>query len=625
MARHVPALVVVISALGAVGAFAQTRGVPAAPVTVQASVTGGRITGVVRDDVGGLLGDVSVVAFGTTLASVRSDSAGRFSLALPAGEYILRATRAGYVSTYREPVRVLGSVPIERNITLLRQSSAEEQQLVLASLLPQGRPASAGGTAASPSPGDHAHSEMAWRLRNLPRTVLRDEGGAAVAQAFDRRPADFRADRSFFDRAVTESARAATSFFTDTDFRGQLNFVTSGSLAVAGRRLEDWSRGVASGALGAPVGVRGDWMVRGAMATGDVSSWALVWEYDSRPGEPHNIHAGVSYASQGVMTASSASMGSATLGSRSVGSVYGRDRWRVHPGIEIEYGLRLDWFDYVATPNLVSPALGARIAVAPRTRLVASTARHMVAPGANEFLPPSSSGPWLPPERTFSPLIFGAALNVERVDHTELGLEYRLDRRGSRTVSVHRFSQSVTDQVSTLFGLYPRNDVGHYYVASSGDVRIDGWRAGLTGALSSRLSGAVAYTVTQAQWDGRWAWRSLRRLAPSAYRRGAERAHDLTASLHATLPSSTDVKVAYRINTAFSAPLAEVRLPLLDGRFEVEVRQALPYQPIRGGKLELLFAARSLLRDLDRPGSFYDELLTVAPPMRLTGGVQVRF
>ena len=67
------------------------------------------------------------------------------------------------------------------------------------------------------------------------------------------------------------------------------------------------------------------------------------------------------------------------------------------------------------------------------------------------------------------------------------------------------------------------------------------------------------------------------------------------------------------------------RLPGFDGRFDVEVHQALPYQPIRGGKLEVLFAVRNLFYDAHDTRSLYDELLTVKPPMRLVGGIQIRF
>ena len=191
MPRHVPAIVIVISALGASVAFGQGRTVPAAPVTVQASASGGRINGIVRDEVGGLVGGVNVVAMGTSLAAVQTDGSGRFSLALPAGEYILRAT-------------------LERNITLLRQSTADEQPLVLASVLPpQTRPPSSAPVAE----GDHAHSDMAWRLRNLPRTVLRDDGTMPGA-TFERASSDFTPDRSFIaapsHSCPSRQARAST-------------------------------------------------------------------------------------------------------------------------------------------------------------------------------------------------------------------------------------------------------------------------------------------------------------------------------------------------------------------------------------------------------------------------------
>jgi hypothetical protein len=51
----------------------------------------------------------------------------------------------------------------------------------------------------------------------------------------------------------------------------------------------------------------------------------------------------------------------------------------------------------------------------------------------------------------------------------------------------------------------------------------------------------------------------------------------------------------------------------------------LPYRPTHASTLELVFAARSLSRDFREPGSIYDELLTVAPPLRILGGLQVRF
>ena len=88
--------------------------------------------------------------------------------------------------------------------------------------------------------------------------------------------------------------------------------------------------------------------------------------------------------------------------------------------------------------------------------------------------------------------------------------------------------------------------------------------------------------------------------------------------------SDTRVSVAYRINTAFSRPGLNAT-PGLGARFDMQINQALPFQPLRGGRLEVLIAVSNLLRDLRQTGSMYDELLTIAPPLRLLGGVQIRF
>ena len=65
--------------------------------------------------------------------------------------------------------------------------------------------------------------------------------------------------------------------------------------------------------------------------------------------------------------------------------------------------------------------------------------------------------------------------------------------------------------------------------------------------------------------------------------------------------------------------------PSDDGRFNVEIRQQLPYRPLGGGDLNLVVSARTLLRDLGPDGSYYDELMTLAPPLRITCGIQMRF
>ena len=83
-------------------ALAQSPKARTVLVGQQASAREGRVHGRVRDDAGRAITGVSVLAVGGTALPVmaRSDESGQFVLALPPGEYILRATRDGYVSTY---------------------------------------------------------------------------------------------------------------------------------------------------------------------------------------------------------------------------------------------------------------------------------------------------------------------------------------------------------------------------------------------------------------------------------------------------------------------------------------------------------------------------------------------
>jgi hypothetical protein len=63
----------------------------------------------------------------------------------------------------------------------------------------------------------------------------------------------------------------------------------------------------------------------------------------------------------------------------------------------------------------------------------------------------------------------------------------------------------------------------------------------------------------------------------------------------------------------------------VSGRFDVEVQQALPFEPFQGGRLEVLVALRTLVADARSTRSLYDGLLAARPPLRVLGGVQIRF
>ena len=78
-------------------------------------------------------------------------------------------------------------------------------------------------------------------------------------------------------------------------------------------------------------------------------------------------------------------------------------------------------------------------------------------------------------------------------------------------------------------------------------------------------------------------------------------------------------------NTAYDRSGIGAEGPGLDSRFDIHVRQALPFAPLDGSTWELLIAVRSLFREPWAEASTYDELLVVRPPKRVVGGLLVRF
>lgn len=609
----------------------QARATSARPVTIEASMRSGMVVGLVTDDRGDAVPGVAVTAIGTTQAQAKTDGLGQFRLPLVPGDYILRASREGYVSPYREQLRIRAASQVERNIKMVRDPGLADRRRLLATT---GLNAGLGdplpvASVVRPDDKEKNESLQAWYLRFLPRTVLRDGGNGRVVSSPER--ADFRYLPSFLDWAVVESARAATAFFGDTDFSGQFNMLTTSALSPAATWDAQMPRGIAYLAVGAPVGTHGDWRLRGALSTGGLTSWVALGEYEARDVQTHAFKVGMSYGAQRYADHAGASILKSGEHVRAAASVYAIDRFQVNRAVQFDLGIRADRYDYVSQRNFFSPRLGVRVAVLPRTYLTARGSSAVVAPGMDAFLPPTTSGPWLPPDRTFASLVPGAALTPERVHQFEVGAMREFGPIShTRTLSAQWFYEHTDNQLSTLFGLDASRGVGHYYVATAGDVTLQGVRVGASGWFTSRVEASVNYSLGHATWVYGPQAQAIANVSPSGLRPMHERLHDVTSTLRARIPETdTSIQVAYRVNSAFSRPDAHGIEPMFDGRFDVQLRQALPYQPIRGGKIEVLVSMNNLFRDPADAGafggSFYDELLSVRAPRRVLGGVQVRF
>jgi hypothetical protein len=617
--------------LMALPAGAQSRGASAlqAPPKLQARALSGTITGTVMDESGTAVPGAMVSVLGVTLASTVTDERGQFSLnQLPLGDYLLRAHMLGFAASTGSMIRVGSSTPFQR-VQLRRldgtvADATGEAPVKARPIIAAGFELPRGGDSASSasSSSEHPHDDAAWWTRHLKRSILKDSSQIVVLTDDSPVPSN----GSLFGRAMDSAASVATSLFTDFPFSGEVNFLTTGSVAP-GAMLSATAlpRGVAYLALAAP-GAGGDWSFRGAMSQGDLSSWNVAGAYVSKPsGGPHRYDFGVSYSTQEYMGGNPAALAAVRDGSRNVGELYAFDDWEISPTLSVEYGGRYAHYDYLQQRGLLSPKFGVSVEVLPETTVRVALEQRMVAPGAEEFLTTSAPGPWLPPERTFAPLGEGD-LRAERGRFFDVGLDRQLG--DAFIVGVSRFHQSVDDQLVTIFGLSmpggPQS-VGHYYVAGAGAVEADGWQVRLNTAPNARLQGSVQYSRTDARWIGRGAQDLLATAAMSAIRPDVEELHDLTTSLTADIrETATRVFVICKVNNGFVSPGLGSTGTMTDARFGIQVNQALPVA-FAGTRWEVLIGLRNLFRDPADPASVYDELLVVRPPKRLVGGFLVRF
>ena len=562
-----------------------------------------------------------------------TDEQGRFELrALLPGAYIVRAHLTGYTTSPVQTLQVESNAAAVSTIALRRARGA-------APLLAAGVGAAAEPRVIGQEPADDAdeagarqtprddHGDTAWRLRHARRPVLKDTD---LASLVEQEPA---LEPDDFLRSMASPARLATSFFAATPFSGQVNLLTTSSFEAPADLFtaDHFARGTAYVRVGAPIGSRADWTVRGALSQADLSSWILAGSYATRAPARHAYDVGLSYSTQRYDGANPLAVREVTDGSRNVAEVYGFDTFALSPALAVTYGTRWAQYDYLQNRILVSPRVEVTLAPAARTRVRASASRREQAPGAEEFLPPSDTGIWLPPQRTFSALDPGHPLEAERSTHVAVAVERDA---GMATLSIRGFHERVDGQLVTLFGAdlpgQPTATLGHYFVGSAGDATTTGCTAEVRAAWSSRVHGSVAYSVARAELATPDDPVNLRLLVPSAIRPAAEHLHDVSTAIEANVPeTSTRVLVLFRVGNAFARQPASVTEDdtggRLDSRFDVQVRQSLPFLNFTSARWEMLLAVRNFFRDAASEQTVFDELLVLRPPKRIVGGVTMHF
>ena len=606
------------------------------------------LLGVVTDSAGAPLAGTLLSALGSAGTSLAvCDADGRFEFrGLRPGPYLLRAHRSGFTTTRRFVVNVTAGTPTLQAVTLRSELPNEGPPMLLAgfgsvsseySFLGGLDQSDTGGVADSdavvaaptePALEPHDHSERAWRLRRARRSVLKDTGGAIswVGTA--------EAHQVLTPERVSSPS---SDVIPSNDLAG--GFPISGELHLLARTaiaspVSLWSADRLPGqvthlSLGEST-TENEWMVRGAvdMSSGNASSWVLAGTYLAELVDDHTLHLDMSYSKHQLQQPGAGSLlvprpaPSARDESREVGSIAASGVWTVSPHLSVGYGARLARYGYLEDGKLFSPRAEVNVVPLARTRVRVSASQNMLAPGAEEFLPPST-GVWLPPERSFVPLSAVDSLQVERVRQLEMTLERELGT--SSVIGVRRFYQAVNDQMVAMFGVQAERIENHYYLTNANGVNAEGWGVTFSHKLTGHLQTAVEYSVTSAQWLP-WNTDSLLPSTVGAFRTGTEQFHDVTTSVETEIPqTATRVFLVWKVNTAFSRVDDKTLTSGLDGRFNLRVKQVLPFTPFEGSQWEVIVGLRSLFRERLDGASAYDELLVVSPPKQFLGGLVVHF
>jgi hypothetical protein len=627
---RLPALLALLAGLSSPGvSVAQVAPRAASPYVPQlVSLTSAELRGTVVDDRSKPLAGVVVSALGGASAFAVSDSSGRFVLRdLPAGPYLVRAHLQGYTPARARIVQVTMS-PRDISIALTKVTDRSDQPQVLQAGL--AAPGDDGESAADDNDTED-HSELAWRLRHLRRSVLKDVNGAVLPPGGDT--SFMEGSLAALAKAIGSPVRFASDFITDLPVNGQINLLTSTSFDRP-QNLFSLQNGIPNSvafvSLTAPT-TTGNWDVRGGTTQGDLSSWLVAGSYSWQPaGSSHSYRAGMSYAMQRYFGGNADALAAMADGRRNAGEMYAFDRWALTSRLDLSYGARYARYDYLAHETLFSPRVS--VTVTPLSqeslRVRGTISRREIAPGAEEFLLPST-GMWSPPGRTFSPASARFGFHPEQIDHVEIAVEQPI--ANSVVLGVRAFRQQVNDQLVTLFGVSlpdtAGTNIGHYYVGTAGDVDARGWGVSVSRTVTNGIHASVDYTQADAQWLRPSAGTaSVALVSPSVIRRQFEQLRDLTTSVESEVPGvDTRVFVIYKINSGFTRPDAVTLRPQLGSRFDVEVSQALPFLNFSSAQWEMIVAVRNLFHEDLLDASVYDELQVVRPPKHVVGGVTVRF
>ena len=284
-------LVVTAAVVGGVGGSTpvlasggESSPTPLRPIrTIDRPATGGSIVSFVRDHDGKPVAGAAVTVVGRRIATGITDQSGKcMFVSLPPGDYLVRVHRAGYVPASSQLVLAAPGVGTAWSFVLREQPAVflepipkEQPRQVYAAGFVGEEPTLRPTSEAPAADGDDDHDEVAWRIRHMKRSVLKDATDQAViddggGEGLEDAGGTFDpvAAANFSRPTGDVMTRMAASLLNDFPLVGQLNLLTTGSFDSPQQLVSagTLARGVAQMSIGSSAGRHGDWSVQGAMS-----------------------------------------------------------------------------------------------------------------------------------------------------------------------------------------------------------------------------------------------------------------------------------------------------------------------------------------------------------------------
>jgi TonB dependent receptor-like, beta-barrel/Carboxypeptidase regulatory-like domain len=553
----------------------------AAP-SVQAAQSGGGVVGWVEDPRGVPVQGAVVSFFGRGTGGVvtLSDSTGRFFLpALTPGSYTVRAlTRSKLVA----PPRQITVLP-NRDFTFT---------MSLQEALP-GEEATAAETE-SESKKSAATREINWLLRHKRRSVLEERGQESGFEQVWSVPAP-------------SPSRLLASWIPELDGTVEVMATPLGSGGeIDGDNVPSFSVLRLKGRIAGS----GHWTLGGLVSESESTAWRMAAEFVAEPVEGHELQFGTGYGTRFVRPLLPTE-GDARIDDRSVGAVFGQDRWNVADSVTAVVGARFSYIGFLEDAHHLDPSLTIEVKRDDHTRLSGTFATRTMAPGGDLLtLTSLATGPAV----TYASMERG--LRAERSNRIEMAIAQEF---GVTTLRAHTFYETVRDQLVNAFeengGATPT-----LHILNAGGLQARGMGVTVGRRFGEHVNGQVTYTYGRAWRDAGPMRADVSEGIPLlAISKGDF--HDVVARVE-TVIDETDTRVValYRVNQ-----LSGTEATSNARRFDVQVSQGLPFLgALTRADWDVLFSIRNLYYEAGE-GAILDEHAVSNPPKRVLGGIAVRF